>query len=93
MDEFIDAMENFLNTAKNNTAFNTMRLSNKWKECVELLEDGWKITDYAEIENSSDIIIKWARREKEREMRISFTNQVQWLEYLEKHKKEKVYVK
>ena len=93
MNDLVKALENFINTAKANTAFSGKAISSKWKECVELVDDGWKVINYSEIENSTDMLLRWAKRDKTFETRMSLSNQVQWLEYLETHKKEKFHVK
>ena len=90
MDDFIEIFENFIKQANNNFI---LRAPREWKKCIELQKDGWKITEYANVQNSDDIVVRWTRDTNNTEVKISFANQILWLNYLELNKKEKFYVK
>ena len=60
----------------------------KWKHCVALAKLGWKATDNKKEENS-DITITWQKEgKKDLQIRLSFTEQCLWLEYMEKKEKK-----
>lgn len=62
----------------------------RWKYCVALSERGWKAYDFKVLpsETEDEVIIKWRKEgEVEIEVRLSFTEQCKWIQYMEKKEK------
>ena len=65
---------------------------NRWKYCVALAARGWKAYSAERIGDpeQDDILVKWRKEgEKDIEIRLSFTEQCLWLEYMEQKEKNK----
>ena len=85
MDEFIKAMEGFIQGTKvtyNNWPYKK-KPSTNWIECYKLWKDGWKVEDYLEVDNSDDILVRFVKETK-KDIRITFSDQLMWLRFLEK---------
>ena len=86
MDEFIKAMEGFIKASGEtyNNWPGKKKVSTNWVECYNLHKAKWKVEDYLEIEDSDDIMVRWANGENKKDVRLSFSDQLIWLEFLEK---------
>ena len=60
--------------------------NNRWKYCVALSKKGWKMISCERVDEQfrDDIIIKWGKEgEKDITIRLSFTEQCLWFEYMQ----------
>lgn len=91
MDEFIEAMEGFISGAKqtySNWPYKK-KPSNNWVECYKLWKAKWRVEDYLEVENSDDVLVRWTDGNNKRDVRMTYSDQVIWLQFLEKQEKSK----
>ena len=59
----------------------------KWKYCVALAAKGWEAYAFEPVageSDSDDVVIKWRKEgEVEIKLRLSFTEQKKWIQYME----------
>ena len=92
MDQLVDFLDGMIKQAGFNFASGPQYRNNRWKYCVALAKEGWKAYDYQYVptNDDDDVIIKWKKEGKEDiAIRLSFTEQQLWIEYLEKQESEK----
>ena len=92
MDDFIKMFGGFIESSKQTTNFyNKSRPLSRWKHCVALSKLGWQATKCEKVSNTDldDIIVTWTKEgQKDIQIRLSWTEQCLWLEYLEKDKEK-----
>ena len=83
-DNLIDVLGEMLNSAQKNSTVKPQK-RNRWRHCVALAITGWKATACKNTSDSSDdVIIKWEKNgELDIKIRLSYTEQFLWLNYME----------
>jgi hypothetical protein len=70
---------------KQSTKKESVRIdSPKIRECIALLESGWKIFDYKGIPKSLDLGVIFKNDGKDKEIRLTLSEQKMWIAILEK---------
>lgn len=92
LDKITDMMDGLAQQSGESYRQNGHKYSNnRWKYCVALAERGWEAYDFKSIssETEDEVIIKWRKEgEVEINVRLSFTEQCEWLRYMEKKEKK-----
>ena len=94
MSDFFSVIDDLVKASQQGQEQQPSRKTNRWKYCVALAAKGWKAYEcrrvYGEDHYCDDVIVKWRKEgEKEIEIRLSFTEQCLWLEYMEQKEKQK----
>ena len=94
MDEISEMFGGFIESAKQNSGlYNKQSVpQDRWKHCVILYKSGWKPSKFQKTTNpeTDDIVIIWEKAEqKDIHMKLSWTEQCLWLQYLEKKQADK----
>jgi len=91
MNEFFDYLDGFVKTSQGIYDQLPHRGNNRWKYCVALAAKGWKASECVKVSepDCDDIIVTWRKEgEEEIKLRLSFTEQCLWLEYMEQKEKQ-----
>lgn len=87
-DELFDLLDNLVKNASQAYQMRPKQpLSKNWVKCFELWKAGWKVEEYLEAPNSDDILVKWIKDNDRKEILLKLSDQMMWLEFLEKHNK------
>jgi hypothetical protein len=86
MDDFINIMEKFVKDSSNSYKVNSPGRSNNWMECYKLWKNGWQVKEYEEVKDSDNIAVKWIKDSQEKSVILTISDQIFWLEFLEKTK-------
>jgi hypothetical protein len=89
--DFIKMFDGFIESSKQTSGFYNQKdkLSTRWKYCVALSKLGWKANKCEKVneQDLEDVIVTWSKEgQKDISIRLSWTEQCLWLEYLESEK-------
>lgn len=86
MDSIIGSFDGLIKQAKNNYLVNNRIRTNNWKHCVLLSKKGWSCRSFETIDGSKDIIFRWEKGDRFIKIKLNFTEQCYWINYLESKK-------
>jgi len=94
MSDVYKIFDGIIESSKQNSGFYQKQSQSviQWKHCVILHKLGWKVNGFQKTEdlNIDDVIIIWEKEgQKNIHIRLSWTEQCLWLEYLE-HRQEEI---
>lgn len=89
IDDFLELIGGLVKQSCGTSTSSTSQSSNhRWKHCVALAARGWKAYDFEAVPSEDglqdDVIIKWKKEGVELDVKLSFTEQQLWLNYLDK---------
>ena len=90
MDDVIKIFDNLI--GQSSKGFGSIPVVGRWKYCVLLSNLGWEAYGYDVVPSTTDdeVIIKWRKDGREDiKLRLGFTDQRLWIDYLERKAKEK----
>ena len=93
MEDFLDLLNDFVKSSQNAQSQLPKRKMHRWKYCVALAAKGWKAHNCIKVKDDDpfhdDVVVVWRKEgEEEIEIRLSFTEQCLWLEYMEQKEKQ-----
>ena len=92
MDDFFNQIDQMLRQSQKSNPlpyFDSLSI----KECLALLEDGWKIANYKSIPQSLDLSVIFAKSGQEKNIRLTLREQRLWMEILQKREELRTHVK
>ena len=84
IDDFLKIIDKMLKQSAKNEV--TYIESKSIKECLLLLEDGWKITDYKSVPKTFNLEVFFSRNSQTKSIILTLQEQKLWMTILEKRR-------